>query len=167
MTSPRIALKSLKVSHRLSEETTAYTAVVALDGKPVLHASNHGTGGPDLYRRHERATPELERALFALARELNHAEPPDYMTEIHGSLEGARAALAKDGDDTALERIVGRLLDAHEEAREIARLARKHIVFRHDRKLYTIKGAYAPERAAAVLQRYPGATILNPEHPRG
>ena len=60
--------------------------------------------------------------------------------------------------------MVGELLDALEEEREIARLARKHIVLRDDGKLYAFKGAYSPARAAAILARYPSAVILNPEH---
>lgn len=42
-----IELKNLKVAASLSEETTAYTATIYIDGKPAFHASNHGTGGSD------------------------------------------------------------------------------------------------------------------------
>ena len=45
----QIVLKNLKVAASLSQETTAYTATVYVDGKPAFHASNHGTGGCDNY----------------------------------------------------------------------------------------------------------------------
>ncbi len=45
----KIEVRNLKHSASLSDETYAYTATIYVDGKPAFHASNHGTGGPDMY----------------------------------------------------------------------------------------------------------------------
>ena len=41
----KITLKQFKPTHRLSEETLHFTAVVCVDGEKVGFASNHGHGG--------------------------------------------------------------------------------------------------------------------------
>jgi len=43
----KIHLEKLKLSPALSEETTAYSAVIHVDGKQAFHASNHGHGAAD------------------------------------------------------------------------------------------------------------------------
>lgn len=45
-----IELKNIKVSETLSEETTAFTATLYVDGKRVGSCDNHGQGGPTDYR---------------------------------------------------------------------------------------------------------------------
>lgn len=50
MNKPVITLKSLEVAKSLSEETTAYTATVYVDGVKFAEASNHGQGAEDLIR---------------------------------------------------------------------------------------------------------------------
>lgn len=49
--SMKIGITGLKHSASLSEETHAYTATVTVDGVRAFSASNHGTGGADMYRR--------------------------------------------------------------------------------------------------------------------
>ena len=44
-----IELKNFKPSASLSEETTAYTATIWVDGKRAFTAKNGGYGGPDFY----------------------------------------------------------------------------------------------------------------------
>lgn len=45
----KITLANLRHSPSLSQETHAYTATVLVDGVRAFEASNHGTGGPDMY----------------------------------------------------------------------------------------------------------------------
>lgn len=45
----KLELRNVKVAESLSEETTAYTATLYVDGKPTVDCSNHGQGGPDMY----------------------------------------------------------------------------------------------------------------------
>jgi hypothetical protein len=47
----QIELRKLKIALHLSEETTAYSAEIWIDGQLAFHASNQGHGGPDLYRQ--------------------------------------------------------------------------------------------------------------------
>ena len=46
-----IEMSKLAISKTLSEETTAYTAEVWVDGVKAFAASNHGHGGCDMYRQ--------------------------------------------------------------------------------------------------------------------
>jgi hypothetical protein len=46
-TPPIVTLKSLKVAEHLSQETTAFTATVYVDGRLAGHATNEGQGGPN------------------------------------------------------------------------------------------------------------------------
>lgn len=45
-----IEIRNLKIAPALSEETTAYTATVYVDGVATFAASNHGHGGGDFYQ---------------------------------------------------------------------------------------------------------------------
>lgn len=44
----KLSLKNLKVSEHLSEETTAFTATVYIDGKRAFYARNQGHGGENM-----------------------------------------------------------------------------------------------------------------------
>ena len=46
----QIALRKLKLALHLSEETTAYSAEIWIDGQLAFQASNQGHGGADHYR---------------------------------------------------------------------------------------------------------------------
>lgn len=166
MPTDRITLKKLKTSQAMSEETLAYTAEVHIDNKPVLHASNHGTGGADRFHRHPSASADDQAALTEHARDTLIADGPSAIDiEVYGNTENARARLAAYDDHTVLETLVARLIHAHDLERRIKRLCRNNIVLRDSSgDIYSLKGAYTPERAAAILKRYPNATILNPEH---
>ena len=43
----KIEVKSIKTVQWASEETTCYQAIIWIDGKKAIHASNEGHGGPD------------------------------------------------------------------------------------------------------------------------
>lgn len=44
-----IELRKLSIAKSLSQETTAYTAEIWIDGERAFRASNHGTGGCDFF----------------------------------------------------------------------------------------------------------------------
>lgn len=44
-----ITLSNLKISNSLSEETTAFTAIICVDGAKVADVKNHGQGGCNHY----------------------------------------------------------------------------------------------------------------------
>ena len=44
----KLSLKNLKVSEHLSEETTAFTATVYIDGERAFYARNQGHGGENM-----------------------------------------------------------------------------------------------------------------------
>ena len=73
-----LALKNVRVSESLSEETTAYTASLWWKGKRVADASNHGTGGSDLYHFIDRAV-EQEVAEYARQHVEFASEPIDQL----------------------------------------------------------------------------------------
>lgn len=47
----QIELRKLKIALHMSEETSAYSAEIWIDGELAFHASNQGHGGADLYRQ--------------------------------------------------------------------------------------------------------------------
>lgn len=46
----QIELRKLRISRALSEETTAYSAEIWIDGQLAFRATNNGHGGCDMYR---------------------------------------------------------------------------------------------------------------------
>lgn len=71
----KIELKKLKVAEHLSEETTAYTADVYIDGKCVGYAKNNGQGGEtDIYCNHPSDSPL--HGLLNQAIEWAKTQPP-------------------------------------------------------------------------------------------
>lgn len=45
----KITIKNIKINERLSQETTAFSADLLIDGKKVGTCGNYGTGGPTIY----------------------------------------------------------------------------------------------------------------------
>jgi hypothetical protein len=82
----KIEVRNLKHSPSLSEETNAYTATIYVDGKRAIDASNHGTGGPDMYRPIAPFTyKDIERVDAWL--KANNPKDTSYGIEIEHSLE--------------------------------------------------------------------------------
>lgn len=54
-----IQLKNIKVSEHLSEETTAFTADIFINGKKAGYCKNGGYGGPTEYHAWDRDTVKL------------------------------------------------------------------------------------------------------------
>lgn len=102
-----VGLKSVKISQHLSQETTAFSATVTLDGKNIGTVRNDGHGGSHVYLWDDRqAGIALEE--WAATQEL------EFKFE-------------------KLDQIVDRLLQAHEQGRvkkRLAKLCQKEVLFR-------------------------------------
>lgn len=118
----KIEIKSLKVYEGLSEETTAYTAVVYVDGKKAFHARNDGHGGPDFFYRVGTDGPSLEAVDAWIAQ--NYPRDEQYKDLV-----------------PSLEIVVGDLIN-HERARKrLARLLKAKVLVFSGGKLYSYKVA--------------------------
>lgn len=147
----KIELKNLKHSPSLSEETNAFTATVYVDGKPLCHASNHGTGGPD---RYHAIAPKTHADIDAVNAWLKTNRPAD---TSHG--------ITIEHD---LEIEVGDLLDAQVRSKALTRLVRTKIVVLDENNgdpfLSTYPAKYKPtaENLAKVAKTLKtGQTVVN------
>lgn len=146
----KIELKRIEHSERMSEETECFTADLWVDGVKIGTISNHGTGGCDDFHG--------DHVAFAAADAWCKANLPRW------SLDEAHP----DQHETDLEMHVASILAKHLGIKQMKRELAKHVVFQKagDKGLYTItpkKGFKAsdPRIHAQVLERHPGATILN------
>lgn len=141
----RIELKNLKISRSLSEETTAFTAMIHIDGKPAFHASNHGTGGPDLYQPIPPFTYADEERINAFLAE--HEAPMEPFEE-----DPAKRAVYDTGKACDLELFVGRLISDAEEQKEWSKLLSKVALYRESTGVFGLKGnpKATPETIASV-----------------
>lgn len=74
MTKESIQLKNVKIAWNMSEETTAFTATLYIDGKLAAHVKNEGTGGDNYPRFTDR---ELEKEFHEFCKNL----PPEYLDD--------------------------------------------------------------------------------------
>lgn len=107
----KIELKNIKVSEFMSEETTAFSANLYVDGKHVAVASNHGTGGPTSYHPVNAEAIKTIRSAEDYCKKL----PP----EEH---ESAGQTYKLDMD---LELYIDNLLTAHLEQKDLQRFRNK------------------------------------------
>src|SRR5829696_3496700 len=156
----KIELRNVKIARSLSEETTAYTATIYVDGKPAFHASNHGHGGADMYHAVAGYTGPSEAEISAwLAENAPPMGPYDP--------NPATRALYDNGTSCDLELFVGRLLGAHEAAAERKRiekkldrlLAEKIVAVTKGGELTTWKAAPTAANLAAVKARAASDTV--------
>ena len=98
---PVVTLKSLRIAASLSEETTAFTAAVFVDGKRAGHAKNDGHGGMTLVTFDDRAVRDR-------VREYGETLIPDEYKKL------------SNGD----EWIVDQLVEQHLKDKDAARLAK-------------------------------------------
>lgn len=161
MQAPRIELKKLKIHDDMSEETLCYSAEVWVDGKPAFLASNHGTGGGDLFdalpgKSRRDSDPVIERC-EAYAKTLPRKKSP----------------LFPDGLEMDLELLIGDLIEVEREKKDRAKFFRQlqdRIFILRDGGLYSSKPK-AVQPGAAFLQwvdraavhyqaKHPAATII-------
>lgn len=123
----KITITNLKHSESLSEETNAYTAIVLVDGMRAFDASNHGTGGPDMYHPIKGYTGPSE------------SEINDWLKANTPAIEFHDMKL-----DNTLEMVVGDLIEEKLRDARLKRLLRTKILVIDDKDgepaLYTYKG---------------------------
>lgn len=103
-----ITLKNVKIAEFLSEETTAFSATIYLDGKRVGTASNQGHGGPNFYHFDD---PQLEGKLEAWAKTLPEV-----------TYQGIKLTMN-------LDLVIDEIMTKHEENKRFARACKKQTLF--------------------------------------
>jgi hypothetical protein len=150
----KIELKNLKTLASLSEETHCYTATIYVDGKPAFEASNHGHGGPDMYRPIAPFTYEDEKRIDEW---LANSKP------IIGS--GTRPDGSTWELRHSLEIEVGELINNEIARKRLARMLKAQIVVLVDNKgqpaLATYPKRFAPTPANIATIRGRGETVVN------
>lgn len=151
----QIELRKIHYSAQLSEETSAYTAQVWVDGKHVVDVKNDGHGGSDMQYP---IPPFTYGDLKALNERIRAEFPPLDMSKY--GMEPIPADL---------EHVCGDLLAAHLIERDVKRIMRSKVLFVADGKVREVgfKGmrTLTPEALqkgiAVAKQKYPDAKVLN------
>ncbi len=143
----KIELRNLKIAATLSEETTAYTGTIYIDGKRAFDASNHGQGGCDNFRP---ISPFTYKDLEAVNAWLKANRTP--MANQYGS------PLEYD-----LELEVGDLITKFEVRKTLDRLLKKKLVVVSEKDgvpvVYTYKPAPTPANIDVLVKR--GEKVVN------
>lgn len=151
----KIELKNLKTAQHLSQETTAYSATIYVDGQRAFHASNSGHGGAD----HIVPLPGYTGPSLAdIDAWLIANTPPG------GPLDPDPASRAPydQGLPCDLETLISRLITEREADKTLTRLCRKHIVtIGPDGKLYEFKAPPSAPNLALIQKRRSDDTIVN------
>lgn len=151
----KFELKKISYNSRLSEETSAYTAELWVDGRALCIVSNHGTGGPDnQYPAKGRTQADIE-AVDAYLKSL-----PAVDTGM--KIDGKPFMMGQD-----IETKCGELLTDYLIERDMKRALKRTIYFVDPAsgKLLNYKGKIeGVQRAHLItetLRKKPGAIILN------
>lgn len=151
----KIELKNVKISQDLSEETTAYTATVYVNGQRAFTASNHGQGGSDNYWPVDAEGKALLLEAEAWAEALPAMEIP------------AGEPMGPCTLPMNLDLYISQLLEEWDLNEQIKRWSRKETVFRRpDTKpgaYLTVKAPYSPAVHAYIMKKYPDAEIIRPK----
>lgn len=134
----KIELKKVHYSKALSQETSAFTAEIWVDGKKRGDARNDGHGGMTLVN-----PPTLAREIDAYARTLPPLPPSD----------GIPMELPMDSDI-----LLGDLLNEHLLAKDLKSALKRKVLFTmDDGKLYQVKAGTRPSnpRVVKVLNDLP------------
>jgi hypothetical protein len=138
----KIELRKLRIATGLSQETTAYSAEIWINGERAFLASNHGTGGCDLYHPVGRYTVQ----------------------EVDHWLVANRSPTTYDGIELPadLETEVATLMDRIAAGKRLKRLLRTSVVAIRDDDVvsWPLKGRDPTRLKAALLVRYPALAIL-------
>lgn len=142
----KITLRKISINQRLSEETLAFAAIVVVDGVDAFDASNHGTGGPDLYRK------------------LPGYNGPD-VAVIDAWLEENTTPVDVDGMklEYDLELKVAELLEEHQARKRLDKTLRAKVVVieESDGKdaLFSYKAPPTPENIARIRRQTTGIIV--------
>lgn len=151
----KIQLHKMKLSPALSQETTAYTAVILVDGRPAFHASNHGHGAADQFQPVQGYDgPDLA----TVDKWLVANEPPGEPLEA----DPAKRSPFDCGHACDLELFVARLIDQHQAQKQLARLLKVSILrIGDDEQIYKLKMKPSEAGIAAVRETHPVWVIVN------
>lgn len=142
----KIELRSLKVSKALSQETTAYTAVVCIDGKKAFHASNHGHGACDTFHP---IAPFTHKDLADVEAWIKANRAP--MQTEYGTLE------------YDLDLVIGDLITEHDVRKTLDRMLKAKVLVIDERDgdpiVYTYKVTPTPANIAIMKER--GHKVVN------
>ena len=134
----KLSLKNLKIARHLSEETTAFTASIYVDGVGVGTAKNSGQGGSNSYYLEKGWEQKLE----------DHAKTlPDLKTE-YGTLK------------MDLDLLIGELINEQEQEKHLKRQFKKTTFFRIKGEEYkkdewrTVTAPYSPAVQAFLDKKY-------------
>ena len=140
MTKESIQLKNVKIAWNMSEETTAFTATLYIDGAAAAYVKNEGTGGDNHPRFMDR---NLEKEFHEFCKSL----PPEYLDD--------------DDDEPyplTYDSFIGQLLTEWISNDDWKKACKKGLVFRlkndNGDQYRTTKGKYSPELASAIRERY-------------
>lgn len=144
----KVELKNVKIAEFLSEETTAFTATLYIDGKRTGMVRNDGRGGNNHVTPWAGVGWEPIRAFQSWAATL----PPLVIDDL-GELPM--------NDDL----YISELLSKHQEEKEIRGWCRTKIVLKHKDSepdaFEAIKSKYHPANLEALQALYPDYEIVN------
>lgn len=165
---PRLELRAVKYAAWASEETSCYTANVYLDGKHVAFVGNDGHGGPDRFNPAKGWTQDgAQKAIYDVLRESGYCAEHDAEMGAFMKEHGLRGHSRSYNHFDYIEAWCGKALELHLTAKDLRRdLNRRALFTKPDAKgVYTLgyKGSKKPDDRLyqSVLQKYPGAVILN------
>lgn len=136
----RLTLKSFKTVKWMSEETTCFTAIVLIDGKPIGEASNEGHGGSTFVRF---ISPAAEAVSENFAKSVSPIDVKGW--EFLADKGFAFADL--------VDIIVGREEEKKETARIVAKVRKNAIKNAHYLKTTTQKGFVSCFKGVTDLNR--------------
>ena len=151
----KIELKNLKIANHLSEETTAYSATIHVDGKPAFHASNEGRGGGDRFHRLPGYDGPTEGEINSWLAD-NVAPSGPFEADQDERQPWDTGSLCD------LELLVSRMMALDEAGTALKRLLRKHVVtLGSDDKAYQYKAEPTEAAIATIRNGKPNETVVN------
>jgi hypothetical protein len=148
----KLSLKNLKVAEHLSEETTAFTATVYIDGKRAFYARNQGCGGENEFDPIKAGVDGLRafRQTVDSAREFFIAQP-----SVPCEYDGSPLPMNL---DFAISLEVEQALDLKDMRRCL-----KKVTVSTPEGIRTFKASFKPTQANLdlIARKYPGHLILN------
>jgi hypothetical protein len=146
MTKESIQLKNVKIAWNMSEETTAFTATLYIDGAKAAYVKNEGTGGDNHPRFMDR---ELEKEFHEFCKSL----PPHYLYDDDDPTKVIDGPFPMTYDG-----FIGDLLTEWISNDDWKKACKKGLVFRvksdNEDQYRTTKGKYSPELASAIREKY-------------
>ena len=144
MTKESIQLKNVKIAWNMSEETTAFTATLYIDGAKAAYVKNEGTGGDNHPRFLDR---ELEKEFHEFCKSL---PPQDYGMDADGAFNETYPM--------NYDSFIGDLLTEWIENDDWKKTCKKGIAYtltsHKDGEYMLWKVPYSPEMAEQVRKQY-------------